>query len=194
MQLTEHQQKRLCKTVLNTAIQVLEGNPFFPVAAEIEQNFGRLSIVLFVDKKDVRINLDECAKVSQLVDPAMTELAELQALNYTLDVSSPGLFRQLQTPRELMFYVGKTVTIKPVDVVISKETDATLARYQLNQHTVDSTTVLLLDEAGNTKTLDVSTLPKSEGLYLAPPIQWPNSNQEDDDAFAQDHDDEGDAL
>jgi ribosome maturation factor RimP len=176
--LTSHQTQRLCRTVLDVAGTVLEGTPFVPLASEVEETFGRLSLILFVEKKGGRITLDECAVVSQYIDAPISGLAEVQALTYTLDVSSPGLFRQLKTPRELSFYVGKTVTLKPVDVVESKDTEGRFPIFRLKHHHANTTNITLEDLEGVQHALDVARLPESEGVFLAPPIHWPNSDDD----------------
>jgi ribosome maturation factor RimP len=181
LKLTSHQQKRLCATLQQVAETVLEGSEYIPLAVDVEEGFGRVAIQVFVERADRRINLDECAEVSRLLEPAFENLAEVQALSYTLDVSSPGLFRHLKTLRELQFYVGKTVSVKPLDLIEAKESYATLERFQLKQvqETAGGVLVHLLNEAGESSTLQWNTLPEDKGLCLAPPIQWPNETDED---------------
>jgi len=67
-QITETQAKRLCKTVLSVAIETLAKTPFIPVAVDVDNTQGRLILQVFVEKKDIRITLDECAEASLLLD------------------------------------------------------------------------------------------------------------------------------
>jgi ribosome maturation factor RimP len=178
--LTPTQEARLCKTVLNVAIDALAQTPFVPLAVELDYAMGRLILQVFLEKKDIRITLDECAEASQLLEPLIDELAELQAHSYVLEVSSPGLFRHLSSLRELRFYIGKTVTLKPLDVPESKATVGTFSPYQLMsaEETASGIEIGLKSQAGETKTHHLNDLPEGHGICLAPPIQWPNDETE----------------
>jgi ribosome maturation factor RimP len=179
--LTEHQKKRLTQTVLTVADRVLSESDYVALGVEVEEAFGRLSVEIHLEHPERRITLNECADLSRQLEPVIDELAELQAFSYTLDVSSPGLFRQLKTQRELTFYEGKTVTLKPIDVVESKQVYDALPRFQLlqvNNEPVPSS-FILRDRDGKTHPMSLGALEKGTGLFLAPPIEWPMDDEMD---------------
>ncbi|MFN7310242.1 MAG: ribosome maturation factor RimP [Vampirovibrionales bacterium] len=187
-QITETQAKRLCKTVLSVAIETLAKTPFIPVAVDVDNTQGRLILQVFVEKKDIRITLDECAEASLLLDAPLADLAELQAHSYVLELSSPGLFRHLKTFRELDFYTGKTVTLKPLDVAESKANAHLFAAKQLWDVKEEGSEIRVTlkhqakeNEAGELESFLLSELPEGQGICLAPPIQWPNDDHEDSD-------------
>jgi ribosome maturation factor RimP len=179
--MSETQVKRLCKTVLHVAIESLAHTPYLPLAVEVEQSQGRLVLQIFVEKQGVRITLDECAEASLLLEAPLADLAELQAHSYVLEVSSPGLFRHLKTFRELDFYTGKTVTVKPLDVPESKATAHLFPPKQLGPVQVQNADILvcLKSETGTEEQFLLSSLPQGQGICLAPPIQWPNDEEDD---------------
>ena len=185
--ITETQAKRLCKTVLNLAIEMLAKTPYIPIAVDVDNTQGRLILQVFVEKKDIRITLDECAEASLLLDAPLADLAELQAHSYVLELSSPGLFRHLKTFRELYFYTGKTVTLKPLDVPESKANAHLFAAKQLWDVKEEGSEIRVTlkhqakeNEAGESETFFLSELAEGQGICLAPPIQWPNDDNEED--------------
>ena len=70
---------------------------------------------------DNRITLDQCSVFSKTLSPQLDEtVKELKDLSYCLEVSSPGLFREIKTSREFDFYQGKRIKVhtKKQDPVI----------------------------------------------------------------------------
>lgn len=76
---------------------------------------------VFVERKPAdgqwqHIGLDGCEAVSRQLEAWLDEDADIQRLiadtRYTLEVSSPGAFRQLMTPREFAFYQGHPVSVQ----------------------------------------------------------------------------------
>ena len=186
--MTETQAKRLRKTVLNVAIETLAKTPFIPVAVDVDNSQGRLILQVFLEKRDTRITLDECAEASLLLDAPLADLAELQAHSYVLEVSSPGLFRHLKTFRELDFYTGKTVTLKPLDVPESKANAHLFVSKQLWEVKEDAGEIHITlkhqakeNEAGELERFVLSSLSEGLGICLAPPIQWPNDDDDKDE-------------
>ncbi len=55
--------------------------------------------------------LEDCEKISRLVDPVIEENDPIED-SYYLCVSSPGLDRPLKTPRDFARSIGKKVDIK----------------------------------------------------------------------------------
>ena len=62
---------------------------------------------LYVDKPG-GVGVDDCARVSRETGDVL-DASDLIAAGYDLEVSSPGLERQLRTERELRWAVGKRV-------------------------------------------------------------------------------------
>jgi ribosome maturation factor RimP len=92
------------------------------------------------------VSLDECAMVSRLLDAALDTATQAQvpipeACIFSLELSSPGLFRTLATDRELSFYTGATVTLTPLKTSPPAEDPTQTVTGQLLSFTADSITV-----------------------------------------------------
>jgi len=70
---------------------------------------GRATLRLFVDREG-GITLDEIAKVSRVVSELL-DVHDLISSSYTLEVSSPGLTRELKQPRDYERYTGRLVRL-----------------------------------------------------------------------------------
>ena len=57
------------------------------------------------------VDLDDCEKVMRLVDPIITELDPVEGA-YHLEVSSPGLERELRTPEHFQKSLGEESVLK----------------------------------------------------------------------------------
>ena len=70
---------------------------------------GRAMLRLFVDRKG-GITLDEITRVSRVVGELL-DVHDLISSSYTLEVSSPGLTRELKKPRDYERYIGRLVRL-----------------------------------------------------------------------------------
>ena len=70
---------------------------------------GRATLRLFVDRQG-GITLDEITRVSRVVGELL-DVHDLISSAYTLEVSSPGLTRELKKPRDYERYTGRLVRI-----------------------------------------------------------------------------------
>ena len=68
------------------------------------------SLVIYIDK-DEGISLTDCETVNSAVDPIIEE-ADLIQNSYFLEISSPGIERELKTWEHLEYYLGKEVCVK----------------------------------------------------------------------------------
>lgn len=65
---------------------------------------------LYIDKPG-GVTLDDCALVSEAVDP-MLDVEDPIETAYTLEVSSPGLDRPLRKPEDFVRFTGRKVKVK----------------------------------------------------------------------------------
>ena len=61
--------------------------------------------------KDGGIDIQDCERVHRAVDPILDEADPIESFYY-LEVSSPGLERELKTPEHLAASVGETVEVR----------------------------------------------------------------------------------
>lgn len=75
----------------------------------VKQSDG-MNLVFYIDC-DSGVTLDDCEKVSKVIDPVLDEINLTDDKPYTLCVSSPGLDRPLKTERDFKRNEGKEIEI-----------------------------------------------------------------------------------
>jgi ribosome maturation factor RimP len=65
---------------------------------------------VFIDKDD-GVNIDDCTNVSHAIDPVIDEADPIDG-SYYLEISSPGLERELKTPDHIKAFIGERVIVK----------------------------------------------------------------------------------
>lgn len=65
---------------------------------------------IFIDK-DGGVNINDCENVSRAIDPLLDE-KDFISQNYILEVSSPGLERELSRDEHFEEYIGKDVKVR----------------------------------------------------------------------------------
>ncbi|MBY0449155.1 MAG: hypothetical protein K2X01_00835 [Cyanobacteria bacterium] len=102
---------------------------FHPLAVQFERELGYWYLRLFIERGDGHIALSDCEVISRFLDePVDAQMVSLLAsfsikeLPYSFEVSSPGLFRELKTSRELEFFLGEPVEVSREVASESKNT------------------------------------------------------------------------
>jgi ribosome maturation factor RimP len=80
------------------------------VGTEFTKTGVTAELIVYVDKPG-GIGLDDCEKISRLIEPLIDERDPIEE-SYCLVVSSPGLDRPLKTERDYRRSVGKMVDVK----------------------------------------------------------------------------------
>ena len=89
---------------------VLARDGFELVEVEWVRGGGRWTLRLYVDRAG-GFGVDECQAVSHLVDPIL-DVSDLIEPTYDLEVSSPGLERQLRKPLDFQRFAGQRARLK----------------------------------------------------------------------------------
>lgn len=104
---------------------------FFVVDVGLEKEAGYWYLRLYIQRSTFDISLNDCEGISRKVDAELEvfveSLPDMAEFQYHLEVSSPGLFRQLKRDHEFGIYQGR-----PVKLTHSKslaETDGVLKAY-----------------------------------------------------------------
>lgn len=88
------------------------------LTAPFEREAGVWYLRAFLETRDKNISLDKCTDITRLLSDKTDSLPIPANCAYMLEISSPGLFRQLTTAKELAFYVGEPVRVTRTDGVI----------------------------------------------------------------------------
>ena len=78
------------------------------MSKEGKNNFLRI----FIDRENGYIDTDICEKVSKFISEELDEIADIMPDKYFLEVSSPGMDRELKTDDHLRRYLGEIVEVK----------------------------------------------------------------------------------
>lgn len=81
-----------------------------------EKEGGSWYLRIFIDKPG-GVNIDDCERFSRTVDPLLDAADPIDG-SYYLEVSSPGIERELTRPGHFVRYLGEKITvrlIRPVD-------------------------------------------------------------------------------
>ena len=78
----------------------------------IEISGGSFSkhIVIYIDKKDDLINLEDCENVNIQAREVLDNFSELN-FNFSLEISSPGIDRKFFNINQLKDYLGETINL-----------------------------------------------------------------------------------
>ena len=101
------------------------------------------NLIIYIDKPE-GISLDDCEMVNDAVEPIIDEADPIEG-SYYLEISSPGLERELKTPEHILAFVGERVIVKlyaPKDG--KKSFDGIISSFD------EESGVLLLDCSGTT--------------------------------------------
>ena len=99
----------------------------FPIAKDLDLDIWDIRYLkegaswflrIFIDK-DGGVDIDDCERMSRAIDQPLDD-ADIIKEQYFLEVSSPGLFRELVKPEHFERFKGESVTvrlIRPIDGV-----------------------------------------------------------------------------
>ena len=80
------------------------------VDAEFKKEAGKQYLRIFIDKEG-GVGIDDCEAFSRELEKELDKRDPID-MEYTLEVSSPGLERKLKTKREFDHFKGRTVDVK----------------------------------------------------------------------------------
>lgn len=104
------------------------------------------NLIIYIDKPE-GISLDDCEMVNDAVEPILDEADPIEG-SYYLEISSPGLERELKTPEHILAFVGERVLVKLYAAKDGKKAfDGNIASFD------EESDVLTLDCGGETVVL-----------------------------------------
>jgi ribosome maturation factor RimP len=106
-------------SVWSTCGPHLDANGYELVEVEMTNQYGQRILRIYVDKPGHGVTLEDCTKVTHLVNPVLDD-NETLGEHYMLEVSSPGSDRPLRKPEHFVRYAELRVpirleTLAPVD-------------------------------------------------------------------------------
>lgn len=99
------------KTIVQEKVSPLIENMGYEVVdVEYSKQADGMNLVFYIDS-EAGVTIDDCEKVSKLIDPVLDELNPTDDAPYTLSVSSPGIDRPIKTERDFVRNKGKEIEI-----------------------------------------------------------------------------------
>lgn len=113
IQLTPETVQAIESAVFKTVEKMLESR-FYLLDVVLEKEAGYWYLRIYVEEIGGAIALSDCETISRSLEDALDALPQLNDLSYSLEVSSPGLFRPLKRQREFEFFAGQSVRVETV--------------------------------------------------------------------------------
>jgi len=126
---------------------------------DIERRGGTIRITLDSPAGAERgINMDELALATRLISRQMDEVDPIPG-HYTLEVTSPGLERQLRTAAHFQREIGKKVTVRLADPSADpRRVDGQLV-------SADERSATLLLDSGDERSIDITAIDKARTVF-----------------------------
>lgn len=125
------------KTVWNFIEPLLNGTPYEIYDVEYVKEGTEWYLRIYIDKEG-GIDLDDCEAVTDLINDPLDELDPISDA-YFLEVSSPGVERNLNTKRHFESAVGEKIRVKTfAKIENSKEWVGTLTGVDEDGITIDA--------------------------------------------------------
>lgn len=184
IQLTPEQVREIETAVFAVVEQKLDSR-FYLLDVAFEKEAGYWYLRVYTEAKEGAISISDCEQISRELDPVVEPLPILADLVYSLEISSPGLFRPLKRQREFDFFAGRVVRIEtPAPVLKGKKKavqpvpakSAAEGQEGLLQSYDASRNVVVLKSAQNQEIFEVA-LDESKVVCLNPVIRLPEGDE-----------------
>lgn len=110
---------------------------------EITKEENERYLRIYIDKSEESITFDDCEKVSRAVSE-MLDIADPIEFSYYLEVSSPGIARELFNDNHLKKYTGSKVELKLNSLFLGKRAiNGVLVSFDEENYTIDEDAVVL---------------------------------------------------
>ncbi len=138
-------------TLLEKTLDTEFPGEFFALNVQLEKEFGNWYLRAYIARPfqgkidgTLPVSIKNCEDISRLLDPMLDELKSLEPLSYNLEVSSPGLFRELTTEREFQFYQGCSVKVSPKETETGPEANKPFQQGVIKGYNPTTHTLILI--------------------------------------------------
>lgn len=109
---------------------LFEGSDIQLVEVEYVKKYDNMHLIVYIDKLD-GVSIEDCEKVSKLIDPIIDQLNPTNDESFCLDVSSYGIDKPLKYDWQFDKYLNKKVSVSLYKKVEDLKTfDAILKAYK----------------------------------------------------------------
>ena len=117
---------------------IVEGFSLVLWDVRYEKEGSQWFLRVFIDKEDGAVDINDCENVSRAIDKPLDELDPITD-NYILEVSSPGVERELILDEHFEKFIGADIMVKMIRPLegIGKEFKGVLKAYENGQVTIE---------------------------------------------------------
>jgi ribosome maturation factor RimP len=173
------------ETAVFAAVEPQLPENYYLLDVTFEKEAGYWYLRIYVEGKTQPISLSECETISRSLDTLIDELSILKDLSFSLEISSPGLFRPLRRPREFEFFQGKSVRVEDRPVATKGKKAVipmrTKAQEGLLQAFDPASSRLTLKNPQTQENFEV-TLDDTKMVCLNPVIHFPEEDADNSEA------------
>ena len=124
------------------------------VEVAYEKKYDGMNLTIFIDKKG-GVNLEDCEAFHRAIDEPLDELDPTNGASYTLNVSSPGLDREIKTDKDFNRNIGTVLEINLFKKIgLSKKFVGELLSF-------DEKSIKILDKKGKEIDIERSLISKA---------------------------------
>ena len=98
------------KQVEDCITPIVEGFGLELVEVAFEKKHDGMNLTIYIDKKG-GVTLEDCETVHRAIDEPLDQLDPTSGASYTLNVSSPGLDRELKTDKDFNRNIGEVLEV-----------------------------------------------------------------------------------
>ena len=110
--------------------------------------------------KETGVTIEDCERVHRAIDPLLDEADPIESFYY-LEVSSPGLERELKTEAHILASVGETVEVR----LFAPKDGAKVFTGELGEPSEDGR-IVILDASGNEIAFSRDEIAKISTVYV----------------------------
>lgn len=135
--MAKNKKKGTASAVWELVQPIVEGFSLVLWDVRYEKEGSQWFLRVFIDKEDGVVDINDCENVSRAIDKPLDELDPITD-NYILEVSSPGIERELILDEHFLKFIGADIMVKMIRPIegIGKEFKGVLKAYDNGQVTI----------------------------------------------------------
>ncbi len=135
--MASNKKKGTASAVWELVQPIVEGFNLVLWDVRYEKEGSQWFLRVFIDKEDGAVDINDCENVSRAIDKPLDELDPITD-NYILEVSSPGVERELILDEHFEKFIGADIMVKMIRPIegIGKEFKGVLKSYESGMVTI----------------------------------------------------------
>lgn len=133
---------------------IVEGLGLEIVEVSYEKKYDGMNLTVFIDKKG-GVTIEDCETVHRAIDEPLDELDPTEGASYTLNVSSPGLDREIKTDKDFNRNLGEVLEVNLFKKLLTSK------KFVGELQSFDENKIVLIDKKGKEIEIERSLISKA---------------------------------